>query len=70
MDTFSILDSVYVERYMGWPFDNIEEYNRSNLLNKVMLLKDKKLLLVFGTADGLLQLLFAIYNFNESSVIK
>jgi hypothetical protein len=43
---------------MGWPFNNIEEYDRSNFLNKVHLLKNEKLLLAFGTADGLFDLLF------------
>lgn len=38
---------------MGWPFDNMEAYNRSDILTKVLFLKEKRLLLVFGTADGL-----------------
>ncbi|XP_054159729.1 prolyl endopeptidase FAP-like, partial [Oppia nitens] len=44
-------DSVYVERYMGWPFDNQKAYNRSDVLNKVDYLRNKRLLIAFGTAD-------------------
>ena len=46
------LDSVYVERYLGLPASNQLVYNQSNVLNKAYFLKNKKLLLVFGTADG------------------
>ena len=46
------LDSVYVERYLGLPASNQLVYNQSNALNKAYFLKNKKLLLVFGTADG------------------
>ena len=38
---------------MGMPFDNVMAYNRSDVLNKVLFLKEKRLLLAFGTADGL-----------------
>ncbi|CAG2183423.1 unnamed protein product, partial [Oppiella nova] len=37
--------------YMGWPHDNAKAYNRSDLLNKVSLFKDERLLLALGTAD-------------------
>ncbi|CAG2175139.1 unnamed protein product, partial [Oppiella nova] len=53
LDISRYINSVYVERYMGWPHDNAKAYNRSDLLNKVSLFKDERLLLALGTADGL-----------------
>ncbi|CAG2118973.1 unnamed protein product [Medioppia subpectinata] len=46
-------DSVYVERYMGFPTpeDNLKNYILSSTLNNVKHLNGKQFLVMFGTAD-------------------
>lgn len=44
-------DSVYTERYMQLPDDNIAEYKNSNLMEIAGKIKGKKFLLIHGTAD-------------------
>jgi len=47
-------DSAYSERYLGVPDKrNLYSYEDSNLLDNVVLLRNKNFLLVFGTSDGL-----------------
>ncbi|KAI1303666.1 Venom dipeptidyl peptidase 4 [Halotydeus destructor] len=41
----------YVERLIGLPADNEENYNRSSVISHVSRLRDKKLLVVHGTSD-------------------
>lgn len=44
-------DSIYTERYMGMPSDNVAGYEESNLLYQVENLRNKSLYLVHGTFD-------------------
>lgn len=48
------LDSVFSERYMQmpWPEDNYAGYQEADVNKKAAQIKDKKLLLIHGTADG------------------
>jgi dipeptidyl-peptidase-4 len=48
-----LLDSVYTERYMGLPKDHMENYLKSDVLNRANNFKGKKYLLIHGTADGM-----------------
>lgn len=47
-------DSVFSERYMQmpWPEDNYAGYQEADVNKKAAQIKDKKLLLIHGTADG------------------
>ncbi|OAD59163.1 Venom dipeptidyl peptidase 4 [Eufriesea mexicana] len=44
-------DSIYTERFMGLPTDNVHGYERSQLLNKVDNIKTKMYYLIHGTLD-------------------
>ncbi|XP_054168266.1 dipeptidyl peptidase 4-like isoform X2 [Oppia nitens] len=46
-----LYDSVYTERYMGLPKDNMESYLKSDVLNRAHNFKGKKFLLCHGSAD-------------------
>lgn len=50
---FSIIDTIYTERYMGLPYDNdnIEGYNTARLSTKYEDFRNKTYLLVHGSLD-------------------
>lgn len=56
-------DSVFSERYMQmpWSTDNYEGYEKADVTRKAAHIKDKKLLLIHGTADGEISFPFQIY---------
>lgn len=47
----SITDSIYTERFMGLPSDNLHGYEQGQLLNKVDNIKTKMYYLIHGTLD-------------------
>ena len=48
---FRDYDSIYTERYMGLPMDNVEGYRKASLLTYVSRLRGR-LMLYYGTADN------------------
>ena len=44
-------DSIYTERFMGLPSDNLHGYEQGQLLNKVDNIKTKMYYLIHGTLD-------------------
>ena len=51
---FNLTDSAYTERYMGLPSEESENYIRADAITRSQYFKNKKYLIVHGSADGMI----------------